>query len=141
MANEQIGAESDGFPKDEELQQIVRHHQHQHREGKEGDVAEEAGIARISSHVSDGIDVNERADGRDKEQHDSGEPVDGEADVNIEHPRGQPGVERKARLMPVGHVEKDQKREEPRYEDSRNGDEMGVVLDPMAEEPEYQERD
>ena len=59
VADEQIGAETDGFPEDEELKQVVRHDQHQHREGKERDVAEEAGIARISSHIPDGIDVDE----------------------------------------------------------------------------------
>ena len=85
--------------------------------------------------------MDEGDDGRDKEQHHSREPVDGEADVNIEHTRSQPGVEWEARLVAVGHIEKDQEREEPRYEDSRNRDKMGVVLNPVAEEPEYQERD
>ena len=88
MTDEQIGTETDCFPEDEELKQVVRHDQHQHREGKEGDVAEEAGIARISAHVSDGIDVDERTDGCDQEQHHSSQPVDRKADVNIEHARG-----------------------------------------------------
>jgi hypothetical protein len=140
MADEQIGAEPDGLPEDEELQKVVRHNQHQHREGKERNVAEEAGIAGISPHVADGIDVDERAHGRDEQQHNGGKPVDGEADVNVECARGQPGVEGKARLVPARHVEEDQEREQPRHEDSRNGDKMGVVLDPMAKQPEDQER-
>ena len=43
--------------------------------------------------------------------------------------------------MAVCHVEEDQEREQPRHEDSRDCDKMGVVLNPMSEEPENQERD
>ena len=52
VADEQIGTEPDGFPKNEELQQVVRHDQHQHREGEQGDIGEEAGIARFFSACS-----------------------------------------------------------------------------------------
>ena len=73
-------------------------------------------------------------------QHDGGEPVDGETDVNIEQARCQPGIEGEAGLVAACHVEEDQEREQPRHDDRRNGDEVGVVLDPMAEKPEDQER-
>jgi hypothetical protein len=34
VSDQQIGAEAHGFPKDEQLEEIVGQHQHQHREGK-----------------------------------------------------------------------------------------------------------
>jgi hypothetical protein len=59
VADEQIGTESDGFPEDKELKQVVRHHQHQHREGEERDIAEKPCVPGISVHVADGIDMDQ----------------------------------------------------------------------------------
>ena len=42
--------------------------------------------------------------------------------------------------MTAGHVEEDQEREKERHDYRWDGDEMGLVLDPMSEEPEDQER-
>jgi hypothetical protein len=39
------------------------------------------------------------------------------------------------------HVEEDQEREQPRHDYRWYGDEMGLVLDPMSEDPENQEGD
>jgi hypothetical protein len=33
-ADQQIGHQTDGFPAEKELEKIVAHHQHQHREGE-----------------------------------------------------------------------------------------------------------
>ncbi len=90
-------------------------------------------------HVPDRIDMHQGTHGRDEQQHHGSESVDGETDVNIERARGQPGVERETRLMAVGHIEEDHEREQPRHNDRRDGDKMGLVLDPMTEDPENQE--
>ena len=58
-ADQQVGGETDALPAEEELQQVVRRHQHQHREGKERQVAEEARLMRIVAHIADRIDVNQ----------------------------------------------------------------------------------
>jgi hypothetical protein len=60
--------------------------------------------------------------------------------VNIEQTRGQPGVKREARLVPAGDIEEDHERQQPRHDNGWNGDEMGLILDPMSENPENQER-
>jgi hypothetical protein len=48
-----------GFPEDKELKQVVCHHQHQHREGEECDIAEKPCVPGISVHVADGIDMDQ----------------------------------------------------------------------------------
>ena len=42
--------------------------------------------------------------------------------------------------MATCHVEEDQEREQQRHDYRWYGDEMGLVLDPMSEDPENQER-
>ena len=140
MADQEVGTESDGFPEDEELQQVVGHHQHQHRKGKEGDVAEETGIAGLAPHVSDGIDVDERTHGRDEQQHDGGRA--GRWRSRCEY-RACPRSARyrgEACLVPPATSKKTRSETATRRGRGRDGNEMGVVLDPMAEEPENQER-
>ena len=62
--DEEVGDHADRFPPEEELQEVVRHAQHEHCEGEQGDVAEESLVARIVAHVSDGVDVHhERNEG------------------------------------------------------------------------------
>ena len=62
IADQQVRDEAHRFPAEEELQEVVRHHQHQHREGEERDVREEPLVAPgrrlIVGHVADGINVH-----------------------------------------------------------------------------------
>ena len=69
MADEEIGTQPDRFPKDEKLEEIVGHHQHQHGEGKQGDVREKPGISWLPMHVADRINVDEAADDCHQQQH------------------------------------------------------------------------
>ena len=41
-ADQQVGGEADAFPAEEHLQEVVGRHQHQHGEGEERQVGEEA---------------------------------------------------------------------------------------------------
>jgi len=66
VADEEIGTETDGFPEDEQLQKIVREHEHQHGKREEGDIAEEPCVSPIALHVANRINVNECADGGDQ---------------------------------------------------------------------------
>ena len=45
VADQQVGAETDRLPEDEEEQEVVGQHQHQHREDEERQVGEEAVVA------------------------------------------------------------------------------------------------
>ena len=83
-ADQQIAAQSHAFPADEQHQVIGRQHQRQHEEHEEVQVGEEAVIAAFMRHVADGVNVDERADAGDHQQHDGGELVHGEIAVHAE---------------------------------------------------------
>ena len=53
--DEEIRNEAYSFPPKKELQKVVGHDQHKHRESEERDVTEKPGIARIVCHVTDRI--------------------------------------------------------------------------------------
>jgi hypothetical protein len=75
-ADQQVGGETDAFPAEEHLHQIVGRHQHQHGEGEQRQIGEEARPVRVVVHVADGIDVDQRRDGVDHDQHHHGQRVD-----------------------------------------------------------------
>ena len=47
-ADEQVADQAHRFPAEEQLQEVVAHHQHQHAEGEQADVAEEALVAGVA---------------------------------------------------------------------------------------------
>ena len=69
-SDQQIGDQAHRLPAEEQLEEIVGHHQHQHGEGEERDIAEETLIAvaagqgflgpvlLVVGHVADGVDVH-----------------------------------------------------------------------------------
>ena len=58
-ADQQIAREADAFPAEEQLHQVVGGHQHQHGEGEDRQIGEEARPVRVLRHVADGIEVHE----------------------------------------------------------------------------------
>ena len=61
-ADQQIGRQAHAFPAEEQLQEIVGRHQHQHGEGEQRQIGEEARPVRVFVHVADGIEMHERRD-------------------------------------------------------------------------------
>ena len=57
-ADQQIGHQADRFPAEEQLQEVVAHDEHEHREREQRDVGEETVVAVVLSHVADGVDVH-----------------------------------------------------------------------------------
>ena len=57
-ADQQIRHQAHSFPAEEQLQEVVAHDEHEHREGEQRDVGEEALVARVFLHVADGVDVH-----------------------------------------------------------------------------------
>ena len=130
VADQEVGAEADRFPEDEEHQQVVCQHQHQHREDEEGEVGEEAVEAAVAVHVADGVDVDEQADRGDDEEHDRGELVGIEGNGDVEFTGRDPGEEPLAdRVFVVVDLEKDEDRDNPRAEDGRDRNQVGLVAD------------
>ena len=91
-ADEQIAREAHAFPAEEHLDEVVRRHQHEHGEGEERQIGEEARTVRILVHVADGIEVHEGRNGIDHHQHHDGQRVDPERPIDLEiadrHPLG-----------------------------------------------------
>ena len=93
-ADQQVAAQTDAFPADEQQRVVVRQHQHQHEEDEQVQVAEEAVVAIVVVHVAGGVDVDEEADAGDDQDHDGAERIEQEAPVG-----GEGGQ------LAVGHVE------------------------------------
>ena len=98
-ADQQIAREPDAFPAEEQLHQIVRRHQHQHGEGEQRQIGEEARPVRVLVHVADGIEMHEGGDGVHHHQHHRGERIDAQRPVDLEIARGDPGEERHAHIV------------------------------------------
>jgi hypothetical protein len=92
-ADQQVGHQAHRFPAEEQLQEVVAHHQHQHAEGEQRDVAEETLVAVVLVHVADGVDVHQQRDEGDHHHHHRGQLVDHEADVRRIVAHLEPGVE------------------------------------------------
>ena len=75
-ADQEIAGETDTFPAEEQLDQIVSSHQHQHRKGEQRQIGKEPRPIRILVHVADGIEVHEGRDGVDHHQHHGGQRID-----------------------------------------------------------------
>jgi hypothetical protein len=95
--DQEIGAEAHTLPADEHHEQVVAEDEHQHREQEEVQVGEEAleppVIAVIVVHVADGVDVNQRADARDHQDHDRRQRVEQECELGVEGVRADPGID------------------------------------------------
>ena len=97
-ADQQIGAESDQLPADEELHQVRREHQPHHREREErlvGVVPSEP-RRRLVAQVSQRVDLDEQRDQRDEHEHHRGGLVGEDADCGERSPLGRQPVPREA---------------------------------------------
>src|SRR5246127_4129947 len=92
-AYEQIRTQPHALPTDKERQQVVRHHQDQHEENKQIEVDEKARHPLIVGHIAEGIDVDEKADAGDDQQHHRAEVVDLKGKLYLERAGLDPGIE------------------------------------------------
>ena len=94
-ADQQIGGEAHAFPAEEQLHEVVGRHQRQHGEGEQRQIGEEARPVRILGHVADGVEVHERRDRGDHDQHHRRQRVDAEGPVDLKvarrRSRARPG--------------------------------------------------
>ena len=81
VADQQVRAEADAFPAHEHHQEVVPQHEHEHEEAEQVQVAEEArhAAARLVGHVGRRVDVDQRADAGDDQDHHPGQRIEAEA--------------------------------------------------------------
>jgi hypothetical protein len=105
VADQQVRAEAHPFPAHEHDQEVVAQHERQHEETEQVQVAEEArhAAARLVGHVGGRVDVNQRTDAGDDEQHHPGERIEPEAPRRLEAADAVLGGERNRR-NPVGNL-------------------------------------
>jgi hypothetical protein len=80
IANQEIRAEADALPAHEHHQEVVSQDEHEHEETEQVQIAEEAGdaAAGLVGHVGGRIDVDQRADAGDDEDHHPGQRIEPE---------------------------------------------------------------
>ncbi len=125
-ADQQIAREAHALPAEEELHEVVGRHQHQHREGEQRQVGEEARPVRVLFHVADGIEVHEGRHRRDHHQHHGDQRIDADGPVDLQVARVHPGEQHFARVLvrEADAVERDPG-EHHRDEQEQRGDELG----------------
>ena len=74
-SDQQVRAEANTFPSDEQQQQVVTEHQQQHEGGEQVQVGKVAVVSGVTLHVPDGVQVNERSDSGDHQAHDCAEAI------------------------------------------------------------------
>ena len=87
-ANQQIRHQAHRLPAEKQLQEVIGHHQHQHREGEEADIGKKPLITVVILHVADGVDMHHQRDRGDNTHHRCGQRVDQETDLEL-HPINQ----------------------------------------------------
>ena len=105
-ADQQVGAQADAFPADEQQRQRVAQHQHQHRGGEQVHIGEEARDVRILVHVAERVDVDQEADAGDDQDHHAGQRVDAEGHLERQRRRLDPGVQVVEQRAPAGPQER-----------------------------------
>ena len=77
--DQEIRDQAHCFPTEEQLQHVVRHDQHQHREGKQRNVGEKALIAWIFGHIANRVDVHHQGYRGDNHHHQRGQGINQKA--------------------------------------------------------------
>ena len=89
-ADQQVRAEPDEAPADEQQQQVPGLDEQEHREDEERHVGEVAALLVIAVHVADRVADDERADPGDDQHHEDRERVDEDAQADVEVARREP---------------------------------------------------
>lgn len=92
--NEQIRAQADKFPSDVHQQIVVSEYENEHREHEQVEIRKESTVTFVVFHVADGINVDEKADARDDEEHQCGKRIEQKRDIHLEYADGNPRIER-----------------------------------------------
>ena len=135
--DQQVGARAHALPAEEGEDEVVAQHQHQHREDEEVQVGEEPREAAVAVHVPDRVQVDQRADAGDEQDHRHRQRIEQEPDVDREVAGRDPGEQRELVGVlglvpePGEHDEGD----EERQPDHGGGEPAGEGLaDALAEE-------
>ena len=83
-ADQEVAAQAHRLPEHEQQQEIVRQHQHAHREHEQRNLGEEPREAGVALHVPRGEHRHQEAHERDHREHHRGHRVGLDVDANVE---------------------------------------------------------
>ena len=132
--NQQIRHQTYRLPPEEQLQEIVAHHQHQHGKREQGDVGEEAVVALILMHVTDGVDVHHERDKGDYAHHHGGQAIHQKTNLHLERANSHPLVNRLVKTCALGdRAVQCHGRQDERNQHAQNGQAVGgTASNPVA---------
>ena len=118
-ADQQVRAEPDEAPADEQQQQVPGLDEQEHREDEERHVGEVAALLVVAVHVADRVADDERADAGDDQHHEDRERVDEDAQADVEVAGREPGpgsreMRSLLRLLAQDREERDRRSDERR---------------------------
>ena len=124
-ADQEIRAETNALPSDEQNGIARSKHQHQHEEHEQVEIREEPRVARIVPHVADAEDVDQRTDAGDDQNHHHRQLVELERGLDLEiagrHPAEIPLDERRLGV-PRHHRLPDRDRKDEREDENARAD-------------------
>ena len=91
--DQQIRHEPYPLPAEEQLQEIVRHHQDEHGECKQGDITEESGISWIIGHVADGVDMDHKRHKCHYNHHHYRQLIQQKSNLKTDRAASRPGID------------------------------------------------
>ena len=139
-ADQQVGHEADALPAEEQLDEIVGRHQHQHGEGEEREIGEEPRNRRVIRHVADRIDVHEKRHRRHDDEHHGGQGVDPERPSDGKLAGGEPVGDRHVRISAACDLEEGDPGEDEANAEKTGGHIFGAArADPSPENAGDQE--
>jgi hypothetical protein len=137
-ADQQVGGDAHAFPAKEHLQQVIGGDQHQHGEGEQRQIREEACAVLVMAHVADGIEVNERRDRVHHHQHHRCQRIEAERPIDGKVARRNP-VQHLHALMTVNVTESGFNENDPGEHGSQRHKACGDDLHrAMAQQPTEQ---
>ena len=83
-ADEEERGQARHLPEEEEDEEVVGHDAADHRQHERRQRAVEPPLVRVPREISARVDEDARADPRDEEEHERGEPVEAEGEVDAE---------------------------------------------------------
>ncbi len=134
-ADQQVRHQTHRFPTKEQLQEVVAHHEHQHREGEQRDVREETVVAVVFRHVADGVDVHHQRDEGHHAHHHRRKRIDEEADFHLQRAHRHPFIDGAVVTGAIDNVGQRQRRQNEGDRNTKDGDAVGCrAADLLAKE-------
>jgi len=121
-ADEVVRAEPDRLPAEVQDEVVPGQHQHEHAEGEQAHIGEEAVVSAIAVHVSHRVDEDQETDPRDDETHDGRELVELEGHRHLKAAYGEPTPQlHHYRLFGTPDLEKSSQRQAERPSQGQDG--------------------